>query len=294
MSRYSPRPDGILDLDRGRASSLDSKRADLVDEEEFTDRADTRAGYRELDSAIEANPRGMTRTQGDQERAVPRDALAEPGHPRMLRPLLGDGELRTVLSSRQRKARSVNKRDAQDSMTLTQHRAMQDLIADQDTWNGTNDGLSNAVGDAQDLDEATRIRVQRCDRAIQHYEENNPRGHVVYANVELPTEVLGTRNTDKFIKEHLPEELTFDRYTGAAHCLHEIESSQQTTYALEIQTRRGLYLGRSDSLDDTSHILPRGIRLRPVGLRHAPYERRDGSIGYRRVIQLVDVDQSEE
>jgi len=290
MSRYSPTPDGVLDLDRSSGRGLANKRADLVDEEEFTDRAETRAGYRELDTAVENNPRGLSRAQGDRERAVPRDTVAELGHPQMLRPLLGDGELRTVLSSRQRKARSVDKRQAQDAMTLTEHRAVQSLITEQDVWHDTNEALSTVVGDAQELDEVTRTRVQRLDRSIQHYEETNRRGHVIYANVELPPDVLGARKPEKFINEHLPPEITFDRYTGAAHCLHEIESDQQTKYALEIQTRRGIYLGRSDSLDDTTHVLPRGIRLKPVGMRHAPYQRPDGTDGYRRVIQLVDVD----
>jgi hypothetical protein len=54
-----------------------------------------------------------------------------------------------------------------------------------------------------------------------------------------------------------------------------------------------MYLGRSDSVDDTTHLLPRGMRLRVVGSHLTRYRRPDGTDGRRRIIQLVDTDGGE-
>ena len=64
-------------------------------------------------------------------------------------------------------------------------------------------------------------------------------------------------------------------------------SNSQRTAVLKIQTRRGIYLGRSDSVDDTAHLLPRRVRLRVVGNPAATYRRRDGSTG--QVTQLLNL-----
>ena len=58
----------------------------------------------------------------------------------------------------------------------------------------------------------------------------------------------------------------------------------------EVATRRGAYLGASDSLDDTRHLLPRSMRLRVVGHQLATYVRPDGSTGKRYVVQVQDLD----
>jgi hypothetical protein len=50
-----------------------------------------------------------------------------------------------------------------------------------------------------------------------------------------------------------------------------------------------MYLGRSDSVDDTAHLLPRGMRLRVAGSHQGNYQRPDGSTGRRLVIQLTDI-----
>lgn len=288
MSRYSLSPDGVLDPDAGASGSAARKLAEVVDADDFAERAQTRTGFRELDAAVEASE--LSRSARDAERAEPLAQVDEPGHPRMLRRLQGDGVLRRPLSSRQRKDRSRLKMQAQDAMTLTQHRAVTALATEEKTWDQLSDKLSDCAGDAQLLGDDARLAVQRIDRGIQHFEQGNRRGHVVYANLALPVDVLGTRRPEKWILDHLPAEITFDRYTSTAHCLHEIEASQQSTFALEIQTRRGMYLGRSDSRDDTRHLLPRGLRLHVRGWSHSPYERPDGSTAYRRVLQLIDVD----
>jgi len=77
--------------------------------------------------------------------------------------------------------------------------------------------------------------------------------------------------------------------------MHEVEPPAGVAAdgpVLEIQTRRGMYLGRSDSLDDTAHLLPRGLQLQVVGMHEADYQRPDRSAGRRAVIQCLDVTSS--
>ncbi len=76
--------------------------------------------------------------------------------------------------------------------------------------------------------------------------------------------------------------------------MHEIEREDpdaQRTAVFEIQTLRGAYLGRSTSLDDTAHLLPRGPQYQIVGTHTATYQRPDGSTGRREVIQITDSQQ---
>jgi hypothetical protein len=292
-TRYKPRPDEtVLDPDRGTSTSS-RKRAKLVPVAEHAERAETRAGARELDEAVEATP-GLTRRRRDRERAMPRDLTSEPPYPVMDRGLPEPDAIRTPLSSRQRKARSVTKRAAQDRLANTEYTAVAKAVSDERHWSRLNDALSDAVGDAQELDDSTRLQVQRIDRAIQKYEEEGNRGHVVYANVEMP-QAINYTSVATFVASRLDsgQEVELDRYTGSAHTLHEIEPDNDRAgrvVAFEIATRRGMYLGRSDSVDDTTHLLPRGLQLRVVGSHHARYRRPDGTIGTRYVVQLTDKD----
>jgi hypothetical protein len=291
--RYLPRPDEtVLDPDRGPSTSS-RKQAKLIPVKEHKDRSRTRAGARELDEAVEAAP-GLSRQRRDRERAMPRDLSSEPPHPVMERRLPEPDAIRTPLSSRQRKARSVTKRAAQDRLAQTEYAAVAHAITDQDRWTRVNNALSDAMGDAQELDDGTRTEVQRLDRAIQKYEREGNRGHVVYANVEMP-QAINYTSVATFVSSRLGpgEEVALDRYTGSAHTLHEIEPDNDRAgrvVAFEIQTRRGMYLGHSDGVDDTTHLLPRGLQLRVVGSHHARYRRPDGTIGTRYVVQLTDND----
>lgn len=288
-------PDYNVDPDRGSAGA-GAKVAEFMDKPAYADRAETRAGARELDSMIEGMP-GLTRQQRDRERATPRGAAADIGHPAMERQLPSPDTVRAPLSSRQRKARSVTKRSTQDRVPNTQHEAVMVMITDDTAWRRTNDLLSENVGDVQQLEERDRVHVQRFDRAIQAFEQNNNRGHVVYANVEMPP-MINTSSLEGFVRNNFVagDVLEFDRYTGGAHTMHEVETSQapHRTAVFEIQTRRGLYLGRSDSVDDTTHVLPRGVRFKIAGTHLARYQRPDGSYGRRQVIQLVDVAETEQ
>jgi hypothetical protein len=284
-------PDFVLEADRGRGGSLRSTRAGLVSPEELADRAADRAGARDLDQAVERMP-GLRRQQRDRERAMPRDAAGPVPHPVMERKLPQPGTVRRPLSSRQRKARSVTKQSAQDSLPQVQYEGLRRLVTDPAHRRRLNDALSDAAGDVQQLPERERQEVQRLDRAIQAYEQQSDRGHVVYVNFEYPDAVAGAHPLGT-AAEYFPagSVMELDRFTGGSHCMHEVEppAGARPMPVLEVQTRRGMYLGRSDSLDDTTHLLPRGLQLRVAGMHDASYRRPDGTTGRRPVIQVRDV-----
>lgn len=283
-------PDYDVEADRGSAAVFGSTRAAMVSPAEKRDRGEERAGARGLDRTVEQMP-GLNRQQKDRERAMPRGAAAEVPDRRMERRLPGPRTMRAPLSSRQRKARSVSKRDVQDGMPDTQYGAVRQLITDSGHRARLNNALSDAAGDVQQLPDRQRQEAQRLDRAIQAYEQRSGRGHLVYVNLELPAAVQGGHPLG-VAQAHFPpgSVIELDRYTGGAHSMHELDRPDGGTVPLmEIQTRRGMYLGRSDSLDDTTHLLPRGLRLRVVGMQEAAYRRPDGTTGRRPVIQLRDI-----
>lgn len=284
-------PDGVVDADYG-SGTRGSKSAEYLNEDVYNTRAEDRAGLRDLDAMVESSV-GMTRQQRDRERATPRETNAELKHPAMERKLPAPDEVRKTLSSRQRKARSIAKHAAQDRFTQTQYDTVARVITDDGEWRQINDVLSENTGDAQALTDQQRTTVQRLDRAIQNYERENDRGHVVYANVEMPT-MINSSNLEGFVRNNFQRGavIEFDRFTGGAHTMHEVEVGSETahrTAVFEIQTRRGVYLGKSDSSDDTTHVLPRAMRMKIAGTHWARYERPDGSEGRRQVIQLIDV-----
>lgn len=239
---------------------------------------------------------GLTRQQRDRERAMPRATAAEVPHTAMERALPEPDALRTPLSSRQRKARSVNKRAAQERIPATQFTATQALISRTERWVELNDALSDAAGDVQALEDKQRRDIQRVDRALQAFERANDRGHVVYSNVRMPA-VINASNLQGYVRNNFQPGTVvhFDRFTAGAHTMHEIEDDEAApadrSVVFEMQTRRGAYLGGSDSVDDTAHLLPRGMQLGVAGSHQANYRRPDGSVGNRYVVQLVDLDE---
>jgi hypothetical protein len=275
-SRNRVTPDGgAFDPDRGSSGDLEKKQGVVLPHASFADRAANREHARGLDT--------------DLERAFPRNTTAPITNERKRRTLPAAIELRRSLSARQRNARSATKRTVEQSVPRAQYRAMSSLIGDPDNWKRTNDALSDVNGDAVRLDDDQRRHIQRVDRAIQRYERESGRGHLVYTVVSLPHAVIHP--------SELPETLSpgsvvaFDRFTGARHSIHELDAHSHPTDAVfEIQTTRGLYLGASDKGDDTSHLLPRGTRYRVVNSHFVPYERPGQSVGERLVVQLEDID----
>ena len=226
---------------------------------------------------------------------MPRATPAEVPHPAMDRTLPEPDAIRVPLSSRQRKARSVNKRAAQDRLPATQYAATVALVSRPQRWAELNDALSDAAGDVQALDEGQRREIQRIDRAVQAFERTSDRGHMVYSNVRMP-QVINRSNLEGFVRNSFPvgTVVNFDRFTAGAHTMHEIEDDTapaDRSVVFEMKTRRGAYLGQSDSVDNTYHLLPRGMRLRVAGSHRASYRRPDGTLGSRHVIQLVDLDE---
>lgn len=256
-------------------------------------RADTRAGLRDLDAMTEGLP-GLNRQQKDRERLMPRATTAELAHPRMQRPLPAAAAVREPFSSRQKKARSKARLTVQDRMPDAQYEAQRRLTTDARRWSQLNDKLSDAIGDMQELSDVDQQSLRRVDRSIQAYEKVNDRGHVIYANVAMPQQINHS-NLDGFVahKFRTGDRLSFDRYTLGTHQLHETTSDAAGDTAgrvavFEIQTRRGAYLGHSDSRDDTAHLLPRGMHFEVLGTHQASYRTPDGETGTRVVVQLRD------
>lgn len=284
---------GRLDADRGSNSAPSIKVAEPTPPEEFADRSQDRSGARGLDEMIEDMP--GTRAAKDKERAFPRDTSAKVGHERKRRKLPDPGETRKPMAARQRDDRSQRKNRTQESMSKREFDAMSRLMSTEDgegSWRSLNDRLSEVVGDRQLLEEKDQRTLGRLDRAIQRYEAGSDRGHVVYLNVQTPG-YINRSNIEGYVGNQWSEGtvVEFDRYSGAAHNMHEIEpppDQAQRTVVFEIQTRRGMYLGGSQRVDDTGHLLPRGMRMKVAGTHVATYERPDGSTGERVVVQLVD------
>lgn len=285
-------PDYAVDPDRGSGSAA-GKRAVLLDMSAHLDRREGRSGLRELDAMTENLP-GLNRLQRDRERLIPRQTNAELGDPRMRRRLPTPGEVRAPLSARQRNARSKARQDTQRHIPLARLLAQRDLVTNPSRFRAVNDQLSEVTGDIQALPEADQLRVRRIDKAIQAYEKNNDRGHVVYVNVALP-HYINSGNVVGFLNNHLGpgQQVAFDRYTPATHQLHEtaglVPNPDGRIVVFEIQTRRGAYLGNSDKKDNTRHLLPRGLELQVSDIHHAPYQAPDGSTGRRLVVQLHDI-----
>ncbi|ROZ88071.1 hypothetical protein [Gordonia sp. OPL2] len=275
---------GVIDLEAGPVDDAAIKTAGLV-AEKFYDSLEQSRIDAELADRILEDDADRNRAARDRDRAFPRDT-SEVEDERKRRQLPNRGEFRADLSSRQRKDRSAAKRRALERAARTQVAELQWATGDPDRWRHMNATLRQATGNAQHLDARDRRSVQRIDRLIQSYERDSGRGHVVYAVVELPTDTPVDR------RREVPETLqpgariSFDQYTMATHTLHEAaavaarrraQESTASSVILEIETSRGMYLGRSDSVNDTSHLLPRGLGLRVAGIdEHADYARPGG------------------
>lgn len=292
-SRSKSAPPGVVDVDRGSPDDGTLRKQGVrVSEEEFAERAQERASARDLDKVVVAgasNPRAA-----DRDRAFPRAADSPLSNSRKARPLQHPGITRTPLSSRQRKERSAVKNRVVDTAPKAQFTAVTGLLGERSQkWGRINDALSEANGDAQLLSDADRQEVQRVDRFIQAYEQQSGREHRVYVPVRLPDRATTLRE----VGEQLPARslIETDRFTGGVHCLHELDSSRgEHDVVLEVQTRRGAYVGHSDTRDDTRHLLPRAMRLRHVGSRTVSYTRPDGSTGERIVIQARDLTETQQ
>lgn len=286
--RPNREPPVVLDVEGDRVSSRDIKGAQEVLEDAMVAKGFERLANRIADEARDEDV-SLTRAARDRDRATPRD-VSRVDSERLRGALPAEGVFRGALSGYQRKLRSAQKNRVMAAAPRSQHQAVHAMLTDENPqqWSSINAALHNAAGDAQDLDDAERKTVQRLDRAIQSFERLNDRTHKVYVSVQLPA---GYGPITK--PEDLPANLqpgaavAFDQFTLTKHNLHETpghDSSQHLVF--EIVTSRGMYLGRSDSIEDTTHVLPRGIQAEVVNAQFATYETKPGGFDERLVIQL--------
>lgn len=280
----------VVDIEGGLLSSREVKAAREVVESAMSEREFIRLANRIIDEARDQDA-SLTRARRDRDRATPRDASRVESD-RRRQELPGTDEFRSALTPRQRKLRSATKNRVLATAPATQRRALQAMLGDADPaqWRRVNAALHRGAGDVQQLDDADRAAVQRLDRLIQSYEDVNDRSHRVYVAVALPDTHPDVRRP-----EDLPRNLTpgatvsFDQFTVTRHNLHETPGHDSARHLVfELATTRGLYLGRSDSVEDTTHLLPRGLRCRVVSAEYAPYATDSGGFDERVVLQLEE------
>lgn len=269
-------------------SARDVKAAREVIEDVMTIRDFTRLANQITDEVRDTDT-SLTRGARDRDRSSPRD-VSHVDSDRLHGELPAEGEFRGALSGRQRKLRSATKNRVMAAAAASQHQAVRTMLTDENPqeWRRINRSLHAGAGDAQQLDNADRAKVQRLDRAIQSYERLNDRTHKVYVSVELPDTHSDVRRLrDLPVNLRPGSAVAFDQFTVTRHNLHETPGHDSSRHVvLEVVTSRGMYLGRSDSVEDTTHILPRGMQLEVASAGYATYETRSGGFGERLVVQL--------
>lgn len=278
----------VVDVEGGVISARDVKAAREVAESAMSDREFNRLANRIIDEARDSDT-SQTRATRDRDRATPRD-VSHVESARLRGDLPARGEFREPLSGRQRKIRSATKNQVIAAAPASQHQAIHSMLTDDDPseWRRINGALHHAAGDVQELSEGDRVKVQRLDRAIQSYERLNDRTHKVYVAVKLPD-----THRDISKPKDLPAELSpgarvsFDQFTVSRHNLHEAPGHDSSRYVMfEVVTSRGMYMGRSDSVEDTTHVLPRGFQCEVASAEHVTYATESGGFNERLVLQL--------
>jgi hypothetical protein len=277
-----------VDVEGGVISARHVKAAREVAEDAMTERAFQRLANQITDE-IRDEDSSLTRAARDRDRATPRDVSLVDSE-RLRGELPAREEFREILSGRQRKIRSTVKNRVMASAPASQHAAIASMLTDADPgeWRRINGALHHFAGDAQQLTDHDRAKVQRLDRAIQTYERLNDRTHRVYVAVKLPD-----THRDVAKPEDVPANLqpgstiAFDQFTLTRHNLHESPGHDSNRHVVfEVMTSRGMYLGRSDSMEDTTHLLPRGMQFDVVSAEHVAYATQSGGFNERVVLQL--------
>jgi hypothetical protein len=277
-----------VDVEGGVISARDVKAAREVAADAMTERDFQRLANQIADQVRDEDS-SLTRAARDRDRATPRD-VSHVDSDRLRGELPAREEFREALSGRQRKLRSTVKNQAMAAAPASQHQAIRSLLTNEDAgeWRRINSTLHHAAGDSQALAASDRAKVQRLDRAIQSYERLNDRAHRVYVAVKLPD-----THRDVVKPEDVPVSLqpgstvAFDQFTVSRHNLHETPGHDSSRHMVfEVVTSRGMYMGRSDSVEDTTHLLPRGMQFDVVSAEHIAYATRSGGFSERVVLQL--------
>lgn len=278
----------VVDIEGGVIAARDVKAAREMAEDAMTERSFQRLANQITDELRDEDS-ALTRAARDRDRATPRD-VSHVDSDRLRCELPAREEFREVLSGRQRKIRSTTKNQVMAAAPASQHAAIASLLSAEDPteWRRVNERLHRAAGDAQQLEGNDRAKVQRLDRAIQSYERLNDRTHRVYVAVKLPD-----NQRDVAMPEDLPDNLqpgstvAFDQFTLSRHNLHETPGHDSSRHVVfEVVTSRGMYMGRSDSVEDTTHVLPRGMQFDVASAEHVAYATRTGGFNERVVLQL--------
>lgn len=287
-ARPNREPALVVDVEGGVISARDVKAAREVVEDVMTERDFQRLANQIIDHARDEDS-SLTRPARDRDRSTPRD-VSHVGSNRLRGELPAREEFREALSARQRKVRSTIKNRVMAAAPASQHQAIGSLLIDEDAgeWRRVNGALHHCAGDVQQLADSDRAKVQRLDRAIQSYERLNDRTHRVYVAVKLPD-----THRDVAKPEDVPANLqpgstvAFDQFTLTRHNLHEAPGHDSSRHLVfEVMTSRGMYLGRSDTVADTTHLLPRAMQFDVVSAEHVAYATRSGGFNERVVLQL--------
>lgn len=279
-----------VDIEGGAVTARDVKAAREVAESAMTDAEFHRLASRVRDEMRDADS-SLTRATRDRDRATPRDD-SHVDSTRLRAELPAPEGFRRSLSSRQRKIRSATKNRVIDAAPKSQRRAIRSMLTDDNPveWQRINSALHRAAGDVQELPDIDRAKVQRLDRVIQAYERENDRTHTVYVAVKLPDTHRDVGDVDEVPDNLRPgSRISFDQFTIARHSLEESPGHDSDRYLMfELTTSRGMYFGHSDTVEDTTHLLPRGLACEVVSAADAIYGI-GNSYGNRLVLQLREL-----
>ncbi|MBL3752264.1 hypothetical protein IPW42_21880 [Mycobacteroides abscessus subsp. massiliense] len=285
-NRPNYEPPVVIDVEAGTITSRDVKRAREVSVDAMNDRQFQRLRNRIADEARD-DVSTLTRATRDRDRSTPRD-VSHIDSDRLQTELPARESFRRAMSRQQRKIRSVLKNRIMGTAPVSQQQAVKTLLTDGDAsaWERINRCLHLAAGDVHQLDDADRKIVQRLDRVVQSYERLNDRGHIVYVAVQLPDNQRDVRS-DRDVPVGLRPGawVSFDQFTLARHSLRETPGHDNRRFVMfEIATSRGMYMGRSDTVEDTTHLLPRGMQFVVASIDSAPYETGANGFGEHPVI----------
>lgn len=286
------RPNGErrIDIEGGPVSELRDLKSAAEVAASTLDAATLARVKNELADRARDEDTSLTRATRDRDRATPRDTADQPA-PRLQQQLPAATDYREGLSPRQRKLRSATKNRVMAAAPETQTQAVETMVGDEDAtrWRAINAELHAVNGNVHKLkDPDDRKLVQRFDRAIQAYERENDRDHRLYFSVEMPKDADPVIDADSLPSTmRIGERVTLDQFTLAKHDPAELPghgANDQDHVLVELVTNRGLYLGRSDTIADTTHVLPRGIDLEYVDASRAPFHSPTG-LQYRVIVQ---------
>ena len=271
------------------------KNPEMLDEADKQSRDNTRGGLRELDQMVE-NRGGLSRHVKDENRALPRDGT---GNVRS-RKFPTDAEPRRITAYRQRILNTQKTAFGREKVPIRVRRAFAAVFGcDPGELVRINDLLADNVGDVDALDEDTARKVRRVDRALRMGEAHNKADNIVYTPIR-PPQGVNSGNVTSWLNRNFGDgtEVNFDRYTMASHSAYEADGSgtagTQWRPLCEIVTRRGVYVGNAPTSKGphphAGHYLPRGIRLRCVGVTTIPVIAQNGTTYERTVLQMEDLD----